>query len=255
MSESYRLQITASDILQNQRPPHKTLPPSPMTCCSGPVKEDGVGNKDQQHGRVCGDVVRDGVLEALLTPATTAPDLLGEDNEQQLLLHRSETAGGALLGDGWVVEHGHSFNAQQQSQTPGNHVVEDDGAVGERNSHETAAHSTGAPRCRGVCSAWGCVSIVGWFQRLRCGGDNELRRTLAEAGLTWFLQMFSPPGKRRRRRKRSTRKRRWKTAGSTSAAQNTDCSGAGCTVEPGFIRCSAWGLLWRSGLHVVLMHI
>lgn len=152
MSESYKLQITASDILQ---------PPPPMTCCSGPVKEDGVGNKDQQHGRVCGDVVRDGVLEALLTTATTAPDLSGKDNvqlvkqrrgcgEQQPLLHR---AGGALLGDGWVVEHGHSFSAQQQSQTPGNHVVEDDGAVGGRNSHETAASNTGAPRCGDVCSA------------------------------------------------------------------------------------------------------
>lgn len=53
-----------------------------MTCCSGAVKEDGVGNKDQQHGRVGGDVVRDGVLEAWFTTATTAPDLLGNDNVQ-----------------------------------------------------------------------------------------------------------------------------------------------------------------------------
>lgn len=51
-----------------------------MTCCCGPVKEDGVGNKDQQHGRVCGDVVRDGVLEALFTTATTAPELLGKED-------------------------------------------------------------------------------------------------------------------------------------------------------------------------------
>lgn len=53
-----------------------------MTCCSGLVKEDGVGNKDQHHGRICGDVVRDGVLEALFTTATTAPDLSGKDNVQ-----------------------------------------------------------------------------------------------------------------------------------------------------------------------------
>lgn len=36
-----------------------------------------------------------------------------------------------LLGDGWVVEHGHSFHAQQHGQTPRNHVVEDNGAFGE----------------------------------------------------------------------------------------------------------------------------
>lgn len=37
------------------------------------------------------------------------------------------------LRDGWVVEHGHSLDAQQHSQTPRNHVVEDNGAGGERN--------------------------------------------------------------------------------------------------------------------------
>lgn len=35
-----------------------------------------------------------------------------------------------LLGDGWVVEHGHSFHAQQHGQTPRYHVVEDNGAGG-----------------------------------------------------------------------------------------------------------------------------
>lgn len=60
-----------------------------------------------------------------------------------------------LLGDGWVVEHGHSFHAQQHGQTPRNHVVEDNGAGGggaerrvmrPRAQHKlmgcTPAHST-----------------------------------------------------------------------------------------------------------------
>lgn len=55
-----------------------------------------------------------------------------------------------LLGDGWVVEHGHSFHAQQHGQTPRNHVVEDNGAGGgggggRETSHETerATHADG----------------------------------------------------------------------------------------------------------------
>lgn len=49
-----------------------------------------------------------------------------------LMVHAKEQQR-VLLGDGWVVEHGHSFNAQQHSQTPRNHVVEDNGAGGERD--------------------------------------------------------------------------------------------------------------------------
>lgn len=52
----------------------------PETCWCGPVEEDGVGYDDQQHGRVRGDIVRDGVLEALFATATTAPDFSGEDH-------------------------------------------------------------------------------------------------------------------------------------------------------------------------------
>lgn len=37
-----------------------------------------------------------------------------------------------LLGNGGVVEHGHPLNTQQQSQTPCDHVVQDNGAEGER---------------------------------------------------------------------------------------------------------------------------
>lgn len=118
----------------------------PETCCGGPVEEDGVGCDDQQHGRVRGDVVRDGVLEALFATATTAPDFF-RDRQRALRFGsrgggrapgsrscRAGTAGAALLGDGRVVEHGHAFHAQQHSQTPRNHVVEDDGAVGEEES-------------------------------------------------------------------------------------------------------------------------
>lgn len=41
-----------------------------------------------------------------------------------------------LLGDGWVVEHGHSFDTQQHGQTPRNHVVEDNGAGRVRGGRE-----------------------------------------------------------------------------------------------------------------------
>lgn len=54
-----------------------------------------------------------------------------------------------LLGDGRVVEHGHAFDAQQHSQTPRNHVVEDNGAGGERNRSWDWAHNT-------------CCSSVSW---------------------------------------------------------------------------------------------
>lgn len=40
---------------------------SQLTCGRGPVEEDGIGDEDEQHGRVGGDVVGDGVLKALLT--------------------------------------------------------------------------------------------------------------------------------------------------------------------------------------------
>lgn len=35
----------------------------------GPVEEDRIGHEDEQHRRVRGDVVRDGVLKALLAAA------------------------------------------------------------------------------------------------------------------------------------------------------------------------------------------
>lgn len=47
---------------------------------------------------------------------------------------------GILLRNRWIVQHGHSFNTQQHSQAPCNHVVEYNGAVrGEekKQSHET----------------------------------------------------------------------------------------------------------------------
>ena len=40
-----------------------------LTCRDGPVEEDGVGYEDEHHRCVCGDVVRNGMLEALLTTA------------------------------------------------------------------------------------------------------------------------------------------------------------------------------------------
>lgn len=49
---------------------------------------------------------------------------------QGVVMVRAQEQQRALLRDGWVVEHGHSFNAQQHSQTPRNHVVEDNGAGG-----------------------------------------------------------------------------------------------------------------------------
>lgn len=53
--------------------------------------------------------------------------------EQQMLEGATKEQQRALLRDGWVVEHAHSFNAQQHSQTPCNHVVEDNGTSGARN--------------------------------------------------------------------------------------------------------------------------
>lgn len=50
-----------------------------LTCRYGPVKEDRIGYKDEQHRRVGGDVVRDGVLKALLTTAPNATIRLGFD--------------------------------------------------------------------------------------------------------------------------------------------------------------------------------
>jgi len=40
-----------------------------LTCRYGPIEEHRVGDQDQQHWGVGGDVVWDGVLEALLTAA------------------------------------------------------------------------------------------------------------------------------------------------------------------------------------------
>lgn len=40
-----------------------------LTCGHGSAEEDRVGHEDEQHGRVRGDVVGDGVLQALLTAA------------------------------------------------------------------------------------------------------------------------------------------------------------------------------------------
>lgn len=44
-----------------------------LTCRRGPAEEDGVGHEHEKHRRVRGDVVRDGVLKALLTTATAGP--------------------------------------------------------------------------------------------------------------------------------------------------------------------------------------
>lgn len=43
-----------------------------LTCRGGPAEEDGVGYEHEQHRCVRGDVVRDGVLEALFTAAPTS---------------------------------------------------------------------------------------------------------------------------------------------------------------------------------------
>ena len=40
-----------------------------LTCRYGPIEEDRIGYEDEQHRGVCGDIVRDSVLEALLTTA------------------------------------------------------------------------------------------------------------------------------------------------------------------------------------------
>lgn len=40
-----------------------------LTCRYGAIKEDWIGYEDEQHRCVCGDIVRDSVLEALLTTA------------------------------------------------------------------------------------------------------------------------------------------------------------------------------------------
>lgn len=45
-----------------------------LTCRCGSVKENRVGYKDEQHRCICGDVVRDGVLKALLTTAPKCKD-------------------------------------------------------------------------------------------------------------------------------------------------------------------------------------
>ena len=99
------------------------------------------------------------MLEALLAAATTAADFSGGDDERfGKEVAAPVGAGGALLGDGRVVEHGHSLHAQQQGQTPRNHVVEDDGAGGQRKSHETAALCPQA-----VCA---CVCVCGEYDRV-----------------------------------------------------------------------------------------
>lgn len=56
------------------------------TCRCGPIKEDRIGNEDEQHWGVGGDVVRDGMLKALLTAAPKGRIQL----EFQTPLHRCE---------------------------------------------------------------------------------------------------------------------------------------------------------------------
>lgn len=49
---------------------------------------------------------------------------------------------GILLRNRWIVQHGHSFNTQQHSQAPCNHVVEYNGAVGGEEKNKVMRPSS-----------------------------------------------------------------------------------------------------------------
>lgn len=90
---------------------------------------------------------------------------------------------GVLLGDGGVVEHGHSFDTQQHSQTPRHHVVEDNGAEGGREtSHETrpTAHAqttlcAAEPREQGQGAHRECAEGCGYDRFTPCAPGAEVR--------------------------------------------------------------------------------
>lgn len=60
---------------------------------------------------------------------------LGGLSPDEVLVHvyKGRKKKRVLLRNGWVVEHSHSFNTQEHSQTPCNHVVKDNGADQKRN--------------------------------------------------------------------------------------------------------------------------